>query len=355
MKPLLTTIFLFTTLFFATPALSNAAEIIDSFGANPDINTDGTIATDQGFVPCSGVSCTPCHVVVLFNTVLKWFMGIAFLIFAFLAMKAGVSLVTSGGNPSALSSAKSSFTNAFIGLIIILAAWLIVDTLMRNLLDGGKGEIKIADYGPWASVKCDAAAQATPGSAKNYFEGDAEYNPYTPPYEGGGGAGGGSCSVVTDVNNPCHPSKLAPYFGARANQASQICNMESGGKSVLSKTDRCCGTDGNCSGSKSFSGGFFQINILANGDKIPGCKLSQLYNRNGSSPQGNPIKSLDIVRNGVTIHTGWTCEITNEAMYNTCMKAATDPTTNFTVAKKLFDQRGFQPWTTTAKRCSIPY
>ena len=145
MKPLLTTIFLFTTLFFATPALSNAAEIIDSFGANPDINTDGTIATDQGFVPCSGVSCTPCHVVVLFNTVLKWFMGIAFLIFAFLAMKAGVSLVTSGGNPSALSSAKSSFTNAFIGLIIILAAWLIVDTLMRNLLDGGNGEIKITE------------------------------------------------------------------------------------------------------------------------------------------------------------------------------------------------------------------
>jgi hypothetical protein len=224
--------------------------------------------------------------------------------------------------------------------------------MMRQLLKGGDGYIE--NYGPWSKVQC--TSQVIPGKAvAGYFAGD---NPYTPVYALNGvvaGIGAGSCAVITDTNNPCHPTKLAPYFGSRAEDASRICNMESsGGQPIVSGTDRCCGTDGNCDGSKSFSGGYFQINILAHADKIPGCNLSTMYNRNGSTVQGNPIPSYDKkTKEGITVHTGWTCEVKNDAMYGTCMRAAIDPMTNYAVAKRLFDASGFQPWVNSARRCGV--
>lgn len=80
------------------------------------------------------------------------------ILFAVLAVWAGFGLVTSGGNPTALTEAKSRFTNAFIGLLIVLSAWLLVDTLMRGLL-GGEGEI--TGYGPWSEIACMTQSEAT--------------------------------------------------------------------------------------------------------------------------------------------------------------------------------------------------
>ena len=82
------------------------------------------------------------------------------MIFAAMAVYAGVKMVISSGNSHALQDAKDMFTNAFIGLFIILAAWLMVDTLLRYfLLNGETGNIE--GYGPWSQVKC--VTQAVPG------------------------------------------------------------------------------------------------------------------------------------------------------------------------------------------------
>lgn len=77
---------------------------------------------------------------------------IMFMVFAVIAVVAGFGMVTSGGNPSSLQAAKDKFKNAFIGLIIVLAAFLLVDTVMRTLLKGGAGEV--SGYGPWSKVQC---------------------------------------------------------------------------------------------------------------------------------------------------------------------------------------------------------
>ena len=106
----------------------------------------------QSFVPCDGLECNACHLVEMGNTILMWLIGVLFLVFAVILAMAGWGLVTSAGNQTALSDAKSKFTNAFIGLIIVLAAWLLVDTLMKGLLKSGDGTI--TGYGPWSQVKC---------------------------------------------------------------------------------------------------------------------------------------------------------------------------------------------------------
>ena len=105
-------------------------------------------------VPCDGIDCNACHFVEMGNTILVWLIGVMFVVFAAILAVAGWGLVTSGGNQTALSDAKSKFTNALIGLFIVLAAWLLVDTIMRGLLATGDGTI--SGYGPWSEIKCEA-------------------------------------------------------------------------------------------------------------------------------------------------------------------------------------------------------
>ena len=119
---------------------------------------DGSL-TSGGFVPCSGTRCSLCHFAIMANTIIKWLIGIIFLFFAVLAVYAGFKLVTSGSNSGVRQAAKSSFTNAFIGLFIVLAAWILIDTLLRAVLKGGNGEI--TGYGPWAEVQCATQIEAS--------------------------------------------------------------------------------------------------------------------------------------------------------------------------------------------------
>ncbi len=70
----------------------------------------------------------------------------------------------------------------------------------------------------------------------------------------GGAGGGGTCEIITDPNNACSVEKLRPYFGARAEEASQICNAESGGN-VWNLNSGCQ------RGAYDYSVGLFQINL----------------------------------------------------------------------------------------------
>lgn len=117
-----------------------------------------SIASAQGFVTCEGASCSACNLVETGNLLLVWLIGVAFVFFAVIAVVAGFGLVTSGGNSSALQAAKDKFVNAFIGLIIVLAAWILVDTIMVALLKGTGGTIE--GFGVWAEVDCQVQNNA---------------------------------------------------------------------------------------------------------------------------------------------------------------------------------------------------
>ena len=113
-----------------------------------------------GLVPCQGADCTACSVVDLVNNIVKWLIGILMIVFAIITAYAGFGLVTSGGNPAAKTEAKQKLTNALIGLIIVLAAWILVDTLMRAILAGGNGEI---NGRLWTEISCDGQAPTSFG------------------------------------------------------------------------------------------------------------------------------------------------------------------------------------------------
>lgn len=150
LKLLVGSLVIFLGLAFFTPLLTLAQE--------PTTQT-----SLSELAQCTGPDCSTCNIVYMANGLIKWLIGIVFLLFAGLLAIAGVRLVTSGGNPGALQSAKDNFINALIGFVIILSAWLIIDTLMRALVgnpevDGSDGFVRaegnIDGWLFWSQVEC---------------------------------------------------------------------------------------------------------------------------------------------------------------------------------------------------------
>ena len=107
-------------------------------------------ADPSKFVTCSGTDCDTCDLIRMFNAIIKWLIGFMFLIFAILIFVAGFKMVISAGNSSALEEAKSSMSNAFIGIVIVFASWIIVNTLMNALIN--REQTNVIDS--WSRIKC---------------------------------------------------------------------------------------------------------------------------------------------------------------------------------------------------------
>jgi hypothetical protein len=100
-----------------------------------------------GLVTCSGPDCNMCHFVDMINGIVDWLFGFLVLAAVLALMVAGFRLVVSAGNESAWTSAKSMFTNIIIGFVIVLSAWLIIDTIMKAFIAPG------SDFGVWNEIE----------------------------------------------------------------------------------------------------------------------------------------------------------------------------------------------------------
>jgi len=83
------------------------------------------------------------------NNIVSWLVVVLSVVFSIIIVVAGLRLVTSAGNATAKAEAKKMIMNAFIGFVIVLAAWLLIDFGMKALLTTGAASI-----GPWNSIQC---------------------------------------------------------------------------------------------------------------------------------------------------------------------------------------------------------
>ncbi|PJC49310.1 hypothetical protein CO033_02135, partial [Candidatus Nomurabacteria bacterium CG_4_9_14_0_2_um_filter_32_10] len=88
----------------------------------------------MGLVPCDGSAEHPCdfyQLLDLINKVINFIIvGLVIPIAAIMFAYAGFELLTSGGETSKREKAKSIFLNVAIGLIVVVAAFLIVQTVL---------------------------------------------------------------------------------------------------------------------------------------------------------------------------------------------------------------------------------
>lgn len=99
-----------------------------------------------GLVPCDGPKCTICDIAELGQNIINYMVMIAASVAALLFAYAGILYITAGGDSGKISSAHQIFFNVFVGFMLILAAWLIVNLIMMGLLK--------EDYQDW-NVICD--------------------------------------------------------------------------------------------------------------------------------------------------------------------------------------------------------
>lgn len=94
-------------------------------------------------VPCNGVDCTVCHIAELAQNLIN--LGIFLFVFfaAIMFAYAGFMYLTDQALQGQ-AQAKKMFGHVAGGLVILLSAWLIVDTLMKALLGG--------NFGPWNDI-----------------------------------------------------------------------------------------------------------------------------------------------------------------------------------------------------------
>lgn len=87
----------------------------------------------EKIVPCSGVDCTCDHLITLAQNLINAGVYIAVFLSAVLFAYAGWLYMTQE-TIGAKQRGKDLFKSAAIGLVIILGAWLVVDTLMTETL-----------------------------------------------------------------------------------------------------------------------------------------------------------------------------------------------------------------------------
>jgi hypothetical protein len=100
------------------------------------------VALGQGYglVPCGNAGqpmCDTSFVATFANGLINFLITMLGVIAVIVLVIVGFQMVMSAGDPGAWKAAKDRFTNIVIGIIIILAAWLVVDTIMSILTGQG--------------------------------------------------------------------------------------------------------------------------------------------------------------------------------------------------------------------------
>ena len=98
-------------------------------------------------VSCIDVACTVCDIAKTAQNLLNTAIYIAVFMSSILFAYAGFIYITNIANHGEITKARNIFANVIIGLVIILASWLVIDTLMKTLVNNDESR-----FGPWNRV-----------------------------------------------------------------------------------------------------------------------------------------------------------------------------------------------------------
>ncbi len=90
--------------------------------------------------------CDFCDMVIVANNVITYGVQLAVLVVVAVIVYGGILMMTSAGNDNKFGEGKSKMTAAIVGLIVVLCAWVIVNTVL-HLLTGNVGFV-------WNQIQC---------------------------------------------------------------------------------------------------------------------------------------------------------------------------------------------------------
>lgn len=323
-------------------------------------------------------ACNICAFGQLAQNIINFTIGLSIPIAVLLFAYAGWLYFTSAQNEENIKKAKRVFQTVFIGFIIALSGWMLVQTLLKGLAPGyvswntfqcTGARLMNVTAGEWLSnsglptpnnsapqiVNSNNSYTSCPQGSSVVEDGTGCFNPstgqYTSPNQtscpsgsspdssGYGcqfcydnGYGGQTCEEVAPLPTQvgagdCPPSSMQSTWGDKASTMSCIAQHESSCNPGLPS-----GTDRMKSSGESFSWGLYQINLTANPMMCPdGTKLNCPSAFNGKN---------------------YNATVADRDLYNKCIAAAQNVQCNTYTAKYLANNtpNGIGNWS-TAKGC----
>ena len=246
---------------------------------------------------------------------------------------AGFLFILTPTNPEARSKAKSMLGNAVIGFIIVLAAWIGVDFIMKLLYSDSTQ----TSFGPWNKIlTVTDSSQCIEEVTISGIKGlpglvDVGINPLVIGNGGGGGPGASSIGVgdARLGTGACSPSSVASgagaggyrLSGAQANTLSCIALFES----------NCGATQLNYNWNKgSSAAGMFQVTLDGN---------SACY-------ENAPCRSAAGVQGALNCSAGFRNgnPIPGSAIAERCVRAAKSNTCSSAAAACVLQKQGYGAW-----------
>ena len=80
-------------------------------------------------------ACNMDALLTLGENIVNTLIGLAFIITTIFLLIGAFKLIISQGAPNAISSAKKNITSAIVGLVIVLVAWVVLNTLINFFVD----------------------------------------------------------------------------------------------------------------------------------------------------------------------------------------------------------------------------
>jgi hypothetical protein len=221
-------------------------------------------------------------------------LNIAGILAAIMLMAGGLLWLVSGGDASRITQAKELIIGSITGLIILVGSYILLIQINPDLVNFqplGIGVIK-----------------------------DATPTPDNPAVF--------TSNCKSQTTGACAVSNMTA-FGARAAEASAICNAESGGNaSIYNKKTKC-------TGGEYAVWGLFQFNLSAH----------TFTDSNGNVLQC--LKAFD--KTWTNSHP--TCTVVDAQLYNQCVQAAITPALSISNARRLSGDSNWGPWEANKKWC----
>ena len=89
----------------------------------------------------------------MFDGIVDFVIALSIIIAVLLIVVGGIMYITSAGNPGRVGKAQSIITSTLIGLLIIFAAWLLVNTVF-SFLNLSDFSLQFTGPGKWFMVNC---------------------------------------------------------------------------------------------------------------------------------------------------------------------------------------------------------
>ena len=260
-----------------------------------------------------------CELAQLINNVMLFIIGLLSLIAVLVFLYMGFMMVTSRGNSTMIEQAKGLFGNVLIGIAIMFAAHLIVNTVLSILLSSVSGALG------WQKLDCSYSFDSGTADFEILLEDDEldaiiqAINVTNP-------------GLLTSTAGACSDGTIAQVWGSSlANAANCIITAESAcGATPVSRSD--IGADRN-----PFSYGAMQINMTVH--SVQGCGHLGIPNMNCSDAWSG--------RN-------YSARVSNQALFESCREALLNNECNMINGVRIYREAGnsWRPWS-TATGCGL--